>query len=104
MKLSSLSEDLEDYATKSYLENYLSDYISSAYLSDALSYYLSESDISAYLSEGLAGLDNLLSATDLVEAGYVSSSSFAAALEAYLSDYGGETIYDAISQYIHPEE
>ena len=106
VSLSSLSEDLENYASKEYLESYLSTngYVTSDYLSDSLSAYLSESDISNYLSEGLAGLDNLLSATDLVDAGYVSSSSFAAALEAYLSDYGGEMIYDAISQYIHPEE
>jgi hypothetical protein len=106
VSLSSLSEDLEDYATKSYLENYLSTngYVTSDFLSDSLSAYLSESDISSYLSEGLAGLENLLSETDLEEAGYVSSSSFAAALAAYLSEYGGETIYDAISQYIHPEE
>ena len=41
--------------------------------------------------------------TDLADGGYVSSSSFAAALAAYLSDYGGETIYNAISQYINPE-
>lgn len=65
--------------------------------------YLSESDISPYLSEGLAGLANFMTETDLADGGYVSSSSFAAALAAYLSEYGGETIYDAISQYIHPE-
>ena len=61
-------------------------------------------DSAAYLSEGIAGLTNLLSEGDLDAGGYVSSSSFAAALAAYLSEYGGETIYDAISQYIHPEE
>ena len=81
----------------------MSDYVSSAYLSEALGPYLSESDISPYLSEGIAGLSNFMTATDLADGGYVSSSSFAAALAAYLSEYGGETIYDAISQYIHPE-
>ena len=96
-----LSEILDNYASKSYLDYVLDekDYLTS----DNLSGYVSQSDISSYLSEGLAGLGNLLSAADLDEAGYVSSSSFAAALEAYLSDYGGETIYDAISQYIHQE-
>ena len=44
-----------------------------------------------------------MSEADLESAGYVSSSSFAAALAAYLSEYGGQTIYDAISQYINPE-
>ena len=33
----------------------------------------------------------------------LDGSCFAAALAAYLSDYGGETIYNAISQYINPE-
>ena len=86
------------------LSDYLSESDISAYVSDALSGYLSEADISPYLSEGIAGLADFMTEDDLSEAGYVSSSSFAAALAAYLSEYGGETIYDAISQYIHPEE
>ena len=49
-------------------------------------------------------MSEFMTEEDLAEGGYVSSSSFAAALAAYLSEYGGETIYDAISQYIHPEE
>ena len=65
--------------------------------------YLSESDVTAYLSEGLAGLSSFMTEDDLATAGYVSSSSFASALEQYLSDYGGETIYNAISQYINPQ-
>ena len=68
-----------------------------------MSPYLSEADISPYLSEGIAGLSNFMTETDLADGGYVSSSSFAAALASYLSDYGGETIYNAISQYINPE-
>ena len=77
--------------------------MTSNYLSEALSDYLSESDVTAYVSEGLAVLSEFMTEEDLVSAGYVSSSSFAAALAAYLSDYGGETIYNAISQYINPE-
>ena len=72
-------------------------------MSDALSGYLSDADISPYLSEGIAGLSNFMTEDDLSEGGYVSSSSFAAALAAYLSEYGGQTIYDAISQYINLE-
>ena len=83
--------------------DYLSDFVSSSYLSETLGPYLSESDVEAYLSEGLAGLSSFMTEDDLTEAGYVSSSSFAAALAAYLSEYGGETIYNAISQYINPE-
>jgi hypothetical protein len=96
-----LSEILDNYASKSYLDHVLAqkDYLTS----DSLSGYVSQSDVSSYLSEGLAGLGNLLSAADLEGGGYVSSSNFAAALGAYLEEYGGETIYDAISQYIHQE-
>ena len=96
-----LSTQLENYVSKSYLDYVLDekDYLTS----DNLSGYVSQSDVSSYLSEGLAGLGNLLSAADLEGGGYVSSSNFAAALGAYLEEYGGETIYDAISQYIHQE-
>ena len=36
--------------------------------------------------------------------GHVSDSSFSDALSHYLSEYGGRVIYDAISQYINPQE
>ena len=99
VSVSGLSDALSDYVTSSAMQDYLRD---GNYVTDeSLSGYLSNPDIEPYLSEGLAGLGNLLSAADLDEAGYVSSSSFAAALEAYLSEYGGQTIYDAISQYIN---
>lgn len=58
----------------------LADYITSS----ALDSYLSE-NLGPYLSENLE----------------ISSSTFAAALSAYISDYGGQTIFDAISQYIN---
>ena len=99
VSVSGLSDALSDYVTSSAMQDYLRD---GNYVTDeSLSGYLSNPDIEPYLSEGLAGLGNLLSAADLDEAGYVSSSSFAAALEAYLTEYGGQTIYDAISQYIN---
>ena len=99
VSVSGLSDALSDYVTSSAMQDYLRDgnYVTD----DSLSGYLSNPDIEPYLSEGLAGLGNLLSAADLDEAGYVSSSSFAAALEAYLTEYGGQTIFDAISQYIN---
>ena len=104
LSTSDLSDALSDYSTTSELQDYIRDqnYVSEDGLSYTLSGYLSDSDVSSYLSEGLAGLVNLLSASDLDAGGYVSSSSFAAALEAYLSEYGGQTIYDAISQYLSP--
>ena len=109
-----LSETLSDYVSVSGLSDALSDYVTSSAMQDyprdgnyvtddSLSGYLSNPDIEPYLSEGLAGLGNLLSAADLDEAGYVSSSSFATALEAYLTEYGGQTIFDAISQFINQE-
>lgn len=104
LSTSDLSDALSDYSTTSELQDYIRDqnYVSEDGLSYTLSGYLSDSDVSSYLSEGLAGLVNLLSASDLDAGGYVSSSSFAAALEAYLTENGGQTIYDAISQYINP--
>ena len=87
--------DMGDYVTVSYLSEVLpgdlSDYMSesdvTAYLSevlpDALSDYLSSTDIGTYLSEALLG------------------SAFADAMQNYLSEYGGEVIYNAISQYIN---
>ena len=101
---SGLSDALSNYSTTAELEDYIRDqnYVSEDGLSYTLSGYLSDSDVSSYLSEGLAGLTNLLSEGDLASGGYVSSSSFAAALEAYLTENGGQTIYDAISQYINP--
>ncbi len=105
--LSNGLQELTEFVRESDLSDTLSDYMSesdvSEYVSDALSNYLSESDVTYYVSEGLAVLSEFMRESDLETAGYVSSSSFAAALAAYLSDYGGETIYNAISQYINPE-
>ena len=85
-----LSDALSDYVRYSELDGYLSevlgDYVSTSYLSEVLSDYLSASDFEPYLSE----------------AGVVTYEKFPDALECYLSDYGGEVIYNAISQYIHP--
>ena len=104
LSTSDLSEALSEYSTTAEVQNYLRDqnYVSEDGLSDTLSNYLTDSDVSQYLSEGIAGLVNLLSEGDLDSGGYVSSSSFAAAMQAYLSEYGGQTIYDAISQYLSP--
>ena len=81
---------MDDYISSSeigdYLSEALSDYVSSTYLSEVLNDYLSISDLDPYLSE----------------AGVVTYEKFPDALECYLSDYGGEVIYNAISQYIHP--
>ena len=127
---SSISDYLEDYVTESGLSDYLSregyvtsyylddnDYITESYLED----YLSDPDIKSYLSEGISGLallvkqdelstymsealDDYVSDSYLSEdlASYVSETAFSQVMEDYLS-VNGETVYNAISQYINPQ-
>jgi hypothetical protein len=73
------------FVSESYLSEALGNYVSDSYLSEVLSDYISGSDFGTYLSE----------------AGAVLNDNFSAAMVYYLSEYGGEGIYNAISQYIH---
>ena len=81
-----LSEALGNYVSDTYLSEVLGDYISDTYLSSVLEDYMKRSDLDPYLSE----------------AGAVLNSNFSTAFEDYLSVYGGEEIYNAISQYLNP--
>ena len=130
VKESAISDYLEDYVTESGLSDYLSreGYVTSYYLDDNyyitesyLENYLSNSDIESYLSEGISGLALLVKQDELsaymsealddyvsdsylseVLASYVSETAFSQVMEDYLS-VNGETVYNAISQYINPQ-
>ena len=66
------------------LSSILSSYVDSSYLSEELGGYVTDE----YLSEVLGY--------------YVSEAAFSQAMEDYLS-VNGETVYNAISQYINPQ-
>ena len=80
-------------------------FITGSYLSEALDDFVKSSELSDYFSEALS--DYVRSdefGSYLSEVGAVTEDNFSSALGYYLSEYGGEVIYNAISQYINSEE